>query len=86
MLAAHSQKGLPAFGIYGRDVQDLDDASIPADVAAKLLHFAKAGMAAADAGQVSYLAMGGTSMGIAGSVIDPVFFSKTTWACPRRST
>ncbi len=74
VLAAHSQKGLPAFGIYGRDVQDLDDASIPADVAAKLLRFAKAGMAAALMRGRSYLAMGGTSMGIAGSVIDPVFF------------
>jgi L-fucose isomerase len=74
VLAAHSQKGLPAFGIYGRDVQDLDDASIPADVAAKLLRFAKAGMAAALMRGRSYLAMGGTSMGIAGSVIDPAFF------------
>jgi len=73
-LAAHSQKGLPAFGIYGRDVQDLDDASIPPDVAAKLLRFAKAGIAAALMRGRSYLAMGGTSMGIAGSVIDPGFF------------
>ncbi len=74
VLAGHSQKGLPAFGIYGRDVQDSGDESIPADVQAKLLRFARAGLAAASLRGASYLAMGGTSMGIVGSIVDPSFF------------
>lgn len=73
-LAGHSQKGLPAFGIYGRDVQDSGDSTIPADVQAKLLQFARAGLAAATLRGASYLAMGGTCMGIAGSMVDPGFF------------
>jgi L-fucose isomerase len=73
VLAAHAQKGLPAFGIYGRDVRDSGDTSIPADVQAKLLRFARAGLAAATMRGSSYLAMGGTSMGIAGSIVDPRF-------------
>ncbi|MFY9593487.1 MAG: L-fucose isomerase [Caldicoprobacterales bacterium] len=74
VLAAHSQKGVPAFGIYGRDVQDVDDTSIPADVQEKLLRFAKAGLAVATMKGKSYLAMGGASMGIAGSMVNPDFF------------
>ncbi len=74
VLAGHTQKGLPAFGIYGRDVQDAVDTSIPEDVATKLLRFARAGLAVALMRGKSYLSMGGTSMGIAGSVIDPTFF------------
>lgn len=74
VLAGHTQKGLPAFGIYGRDVQDAGDATIPDDVATKLLCFARAGMATALMRGKSYLSMGGTSMGIAGSVVDPAFF------------
>ena len=73
-LAGHAQKGLPAFGIYGRDVQDADDTSIPDDVAAKILTFARAGLAVAAMRGTSYLSMGGTSMGIAGSQISPEFF------------
>lgn len=73
VLAAHNQKGLPAFGIYGRDVQEAGDATIPADVREKLLQFAKAGLAAATMRGKSYLAMGGVSMGIAGSIVDPNF-------------
>ena len=73
-LAGHAQKGLPAFGIYGQDVQDSDDTEIPADVAAKILMFARAGLAAATMRGTSYLAMGGTSMGIAGSQVSPEFF------------
>lgn len=76
VLAAHTQKGLPAFGIYGRDVQDGGDESIPADVREKLLRFARAGLAAASMRGRSYLAMGGTSMGIAGSIVDPSLFEK----------
>ena len=74
VLAGHSQKGLPAFGIYGKDVQELSDSTIPDDVQAKLLQFARAGLAAASMRGTSYLAMGGTSMGIAGSIVDQSFF------------
>ena len=73
-LAGYSQKGLPAFGIYGRDVQDRDDTSIPNDVKEKLLVFAKAGLAVAEMRGKSYLSMGSVSMGIAGSVVDDHFF------------
>ena len=73
-LAGHSQKGLPAFGIYGRDVQDAGDTSIPADVQQKLRQFAQAGLAVATMRGSSYLAMGGVSMGIAGSIVDQAFF------------
>jgi L-fucose isomerase len=74
VLAGHNQKGLPAFGIYGRDVQDRGDETIPADVQAKLLRFAKAGLATAIMRGKSYLSLGGTSMGIAGSIVDQPFF------------
>ncbi|MDP3178905.1 MAG: L-fucose isomerase, partial [Spirochaetaceae bacterium] len=75
VLAAHNQKGLPAFGIYGRDVQDLKDTdAIPADVAEKILRFARAGLAAAWMRGKSYLSVGSVSMGIAGSIVDPDFF------------
>jgi L-fucose isomerase len=74
VLAAHAQKGLPAFGIYGRDVQDAEDTSIPEDVSEKLLRFARAGLAVAMMRGKSYLSMGGCSMGIAGSIVDHEFF------------
>jgi L-fucose/D-arabinose isomerase len=73
-LAAHNQKGLPAFGIYGRDVQDAGDSSIPEDVRVKILQFVQAGLASATMRGKSYLAMGGVSMGIAGSIVDHSFF------------
>lgn len=73
-LAAHNQKGLPAFGIYGQDVQDMGDQHIPDDVREKLLAFAKAGMAVAIMRGKSYLAIGSVSMGIAGSIVDPELF------------
>jgi L-fucose/D-arabinose isomerase len=73
-LAAHNQMGLPAFGIYGRDVQDLGDENIPADVKEKLLSFAKAGLATAIMKGKSYLAIGSVSMGIAGSIVVPDLF------------
>ncbi len=76
-LAGHSQKGLPAFGIYGRDVQDIGDTSIPADVREKMLRFARAGLAAATMRGASYLAMGGVSMGIAGSIVNNDFFESS---------
>jgi L-fucose/D-arabinose isomerase len=74
VLAGHNQKGLPAFGIYGRDVQDAGDQTIPQDVQDKLLRFARAGLAAAILRGKSYVAMGGVSMGIAGSIVDESFF------------
>ena len=76
VLAAHAQKGLPAFGIYGHDVQDLDDNTIPADVAEKILRFARAAIAVANMRGKSYLSMGSVSMGIAGSIVDPNFFQE----------
>ncbi len=77
VLAAHAQKGLPAFGIYGRDVQDSGDGKVPADVQEKLLQFARAGLAAASMRGASYLAMGAVSMGIAGSIVDPRFLESS---------
>ncbi len=74
VLSAHNQKGLPAFSIYGRDVQDAGDTSIPPDVQEKLLQFAKAGLAVATVRGKSYLSMGNVSMGIAGSIVDHGFF------------
>ena len=76
VLAAHAQKGLPAFGIYGHDVQDLADNTIPADVAGKLLRFARAALAVAQMRGKSYLSFGSVSMGIAGSMVDPDFFQE----------
>ncbi len=76
VLAGHTQKGIPAFGIYGKDVQDGGDESIPEDVQEKLLRFARAGLAVAMMKGRSYLSIGGTSMGIVGSVVDPDFFQE----------
>lgn len=75
-LAGYAQKGLPAFGIYGRDVQDSGDTSIPADVQEKLLRFVKAALASAQMKGKSYLSIGYSSMGIAGSMVDPDFFQE----------
>lgn len=75
-LAAHNQLGLPAFGIYGQDVQDLGDEAIPPDVEDKLLAFARAGLAAAIMRGQCYLAIGSVSMGIAGSIVGPDFFQE----------
>jgi L-fucose isomerase len=74
VLAGHNQKGLPAFSIYGRDVQDTGDMAIPADVQEKILRFARAGLAVALMRGKSYLSLGGVSMGIAGSIVDQPFF------------
>lgn len=74
VLAGHTQKGIPAFGIYGRDVQEAGDPEIPADVQEKLLNFARCGLVVALMRGKAYLSMGGTSMGIAGSVVDQNFW------------
>ena len=73
VLATHAQKGLPAFGIYGHDVQDIDDATIPADVEEKLLRFGRAAVATATMRGKSYLQIGSICMGIGGSIIDSDF-------------
>lgn len=73
VLAAHAQKGLPAFGIYGHDVQDVTDNTIPADVTEKILRWARAAMAMATMRGKSYLSLGNTCMGIAGSIVNADF-------------
>lgn len=75
-LAGHTQKGLPAFGIYGNDVMESSDTSIPEDVKEKLLRFAKAGIAVASLRGKSYLSVGSVSMGIAGSIVNENFFQE----------
>ncbi|HPC23541.1 MAG TPA: L-fucose isomerase [Phycisphaerae bacterium] len=75
-LAGFAQKGLPAFGIYGREVQDRTDTSIPADVEEKILRFVKGGLAVAMMQGKSYLSLGSSSMGIAGSFVDDDFFQE----------
>lgn len=74
VLAAHNQKGIPAFGIYGHDVQDAGDTNVPEDVKGKILRFVRAGLAAATMKGKSYLSMGSVSMGIAGSIVNENFF------------
>lgn len=76
VLAAHGRKGLPAFGIYGSDVQEADDTRIPADVREKIIRFGKAAVAAVSMRGKSYLQIGGTCMGISGSCMDPDFFEE----------
>ena len=76
VLASHAQKGLPAFGIYGRDVQEADATEIPDDVKEKLLRFGSAAVAAATMRGKTYLQIGSITMGIAGSIINPDFFEE----------
>lgn len=80
VLATHAQKGLPAFGIYGHEVQDADDATIPQDVQDKILRFARAAVAVATMRGKSYLQIGSVTMGIGGSIISPEFL-KNISAC-----
>jgi L-fucose isomerase len=74
VLAAHAMKGLPAFGIYGRDVQEAGDLLIPDDVSEKIIRFVRAALASVIMKGKSYLSMGSVSMGIAGSIVDAGFF------------
>ncbi len=74
VLAGHAQKGLPAFGIYGHDVQDSADTSIPEDVTEKLLRFSRSALAVATMRGKSYLSIGAVCMGIAGSIVNTDFF------------
>lgn len=72
-MAAHAQRGLPAFAIYGHDVQDMTDTTIPADVAEKLIRFAKCAVAVGEMKNKAYVNIGGVSMGIMGSYCDMKF-------------
>lgn len=74
-LAGYTQLGLPAFGIYGRDVQDKNDTTIPEDVKEKILRFVKSGLAVAEIKGKSYLSIGSVSMGIAGSIVNNHFLN-----------
>ena len=76
VLASHAQKGLPAFGIYGHDVQNADETDIPDDVREKLLRFGRAAVAVATMRGKSYLQIGSICMGIAGSIVNPDFFEE----------
>ncbi len=76
VLAAHAQKGLPAFGIYGRDVKNADDTIIPDDVKEKILRFVRSAVAVGEMRGKSYLSIGSVAMGIAGSIVDPDFFEE----------
>lgn len=76
VLATHAQKGLPAFGIYGHEVQEANDTEIPSDVREKILRFARAAVAVATMRGKSYLQIGSVTMGIGGSIISPEFFEE----------
>ena len=76
VMAAHAQKGLPAFSIYGHDVQDMTDTTIPEDVAEKILRFARCAVAVGWMKNKAYVNLGGVSMGIAGSYCDASMFQK----------
>ena len=76
VLAAHTQKGVPAFGIYGRDVQDANDKIIPDDVKEKILRWARAAVAVGEMKGKAYLSVGNVAMGIAGSIVNPDLFEK----------
>ncbi len=76
VMASHANKGLPAFSIYGRDVQDADDLAIPDEVAVRILQFVNAGLAVAQMREKTYVSMGNVSMGIVGSLVDQDFLQK----------
>ena len=76
VMAAHAQRGLPAFSIYGHDVQDASDTTIPADVAEKILRFARCAVAVGWMKNKAYVNLGGVAMGIAGSFCDAELFQK----------
>ena len=76
VVAGHAQKGLPAFGIYGQDVQDIDDTSSPCDIAEKILRFARCAVAFATIRGTSYLQIGSICMGITGSIVNVELFEE----------
>ena len=76
VMAAHAQRGLPAFAIYGHDVQDMNDTTIPSDVEEKILRFARCAIAVGMMRGKAYCGLGAVAMGIAGSFEDPDFLQK----------
>ena len=76
VMAAYAQKGLPAFSIYGKDVQDMTDTQIPADVAEKILRFARCAVSVGWMKNKAYVNFGGVAMGIAGSYCNADLFQK----------
>ena len=76
VMAAHAQRGLPAFSIYGHDVQDANDTSVPADVVEKILRFARCAVAVGQMRNRAFVGLGAVSMGIAGSYCDADFLQK----------
>lgn len=76
VMAAYAQRGMPAFSIYGHDVQDITDTEIPADVAEKILRFAKAAVTVGWMKNKAYVNLGGVAMGIAGSYCNADMFQK----------
>lgn len=76
IMAAHAHRGLPAFAIYGHDVQDKDDLSVPGDVKEKILRFARGAIAVGLMRNKAYVSLGGVAMGIAGSILDPIVMQK----------
>ncbi len=75
-MSAHAQRGLPAFSIYGKDVKDMDDRSIPDDVATKILRFAQCALGVGQMRNKAYVAIGSVGMGIAGSFLDPMIMQR----------
>ena len=76
VMAAFAQRGLPAFSMYGLDVKDIEDNSVPADVAEKMVRWARAAIAVGQMKDKAYVNLGGVAMGIAGSYCDMSFMQK----------
>ncbi len=76
VMAAYAQRGMPAFSIYGHDVQDITDTNIPDDVSEKILRFAKGAVTVGWMKNKAYVNLGGVAMGIAGSYCNADMFQK----------
>jgi L-fucose isomerase len=75
-MAAHAQRGLPAFAIYGEDVQDIGSDGITPDVAEKILRFARCALVVGQIKDRAYVSIGSVSMGIGGSFLDASMMQK----------
>lgn len=73
VMAVHNQRNLPAFAIYGKDVQEANDYKIPEDVKEKILRFSRCALAVGQMRNKAYVALGSVCMGIGGSFLDPQF-------------
>lgn len=76
VMSAYAQRGLPAFSIYGHDVQDADDKTVTEDVKNKILNFARGAIAVGLMKNEAYVNIGAVSMGIAGSMVDASFLQR----------